>query len=515
MPDQTSLLFIWTDQQAVDTIGAYGNEMVETPNLDALAESGTVFRNAYCSEPICTPSRSTITTGKYPHTTGCTENNVPLAPDAKCFPELGDFNDYTTAFMGKWHLGDEVFAQHGFDEWISIADKYRGYFSSDRDDTTHSTYHEYLVSEGFEPDMTADDGFRYFSRDFAASLPEEHTKAAFLGREARRFIEEHRDEPFVLHVMFFEPHMPYTGPRDNQYNPRDVPLPSNFEHDGFEDQPLDVQLMRANIREGLYNPSPGLLGESPTEDDWRTLISNYWGLSSLVDTHVGHILDALDDCGRRDDTAVVFTSDHGDMMGSQGMVSKSTMFEESIKIPLITRFPAIDTPDEVTAPVSQVDLVPTLLDVMDQPQPEGLQGESWVPFLRGEDDLVNETVVVEWDGYKTGLQGGRSDWWQKEELPSGPQHPHYSDEYAEVWHEIADPGTVMSAMTTPVRTVITPEGWKLNYRGNGEHELYDLNDDPGETQNLAGDDSHTDVIDDLIGRLFEWQSRTRDPVYLP
>ena len=116
MADAPNLVVLWTDEQATRSLGCYGNDLAETPNVDALADDGVLFERAYCTQPVCTPSRSSVMTGLYPHTSGCVENNVPLQANARCLPELDGFSEYATAYMGKWHLGDEVFAQHGFDE---------------------------------------------------------------------------------------------------------------------------------------------------------------------------------------------------------------------------------------------------------------------------------------------------------------------------------------------------------------------------------------------------------------
>jgi len=207
MPDHPNLVFLLTDQQAIRTLGCYGNDRIETPNVDAFARESVQFERAYCAQPVCTPNRSTLLTGRYPHTTGLTENNTPLPGEERCLPELGDFEEYATAFMGKWDLGDEIFPQHGFEKWISIDDGYRDQYTRGETDE-RSSYASFLEANGFEPDLN---GGR-FSREFAASLPEEYSKPAYLADEATRFIHEHRDEPFILFVSFLEPHPPYSGP---------------------------------------------------------------------------------------------------------------------------------------------------------------------------------------------------------------------------------------------------------------------------------------------------------------
>ena len=135
-------------------------------------------------------------------------------------------------------------------------------------------------------------------------------------------------------------------------------------------------------------------GRTPlkTEADWRNVISNYWGLCSLVDTHVGRILDALEESGQADNTIVVFTSDHGDMMSSHRLLAKAVMFEEAVRVPLLIRMPGQRTQRRIAGPVSQVDLVPTLLDAMGCETPSHLQGKSLLPLLKGERDQATEDV---------------------------------------------------------------------------------------------------------------------------
>lgn len=511
MSPPPNLVFIWTDQQAPRTMAAYGNDRIETPNLNTLANEGTTFERAYCTSPVCGPSRSSIMTGKYSHTTGVTGNNIPLRADDTTMAELLD-EDYVTGWIGKWHLGDEVFRQRGFDEWISTEDQYHPFYSGDRPDNTHSDYHEFLIEHGYEPDQVEDDGYRWFSREFVAStVPEEHSKPKFMADAAIDFIQRHRDEPFVLHVMFLEPHDPYTGPRDDQYGSRDVELPPNFDHDGLDDQPLRYRFARETIRRGIYRRPPNIMATPPTEDDWREVISNYWGLVSLVDTHTGRILDALDGEGLTDETITVFTSDHGDMMGSHGLYTKMTQFEESVRVPLLLRLPdGTASGKRVERPVSQIDLLPTLLDAMGQSVPDhhGLQGESWLPFLRGEGGLEEENVFVEWNGANFHGAFGRRSVEHADETRPGliPEAEALADEMDLTEAE------VMHAYTDPARTVVTPDGWKLTYRRSGEHELYDLDEDPYERENMV--DQYPNVVDELHEAIVDWQVRTHDPVYL-
>jgi len=209
-----NLLFLWTDEQRADTMAAYGNRRIHARNLNRLADQSTVFRNAYVTQPVCTPNRAAVMTGLWPHTSGCTTNNVPLQADVPCMNELTGDADYRTAYMGKWHLGDEIFAQHGFEEWVGMEDGYTGHYGADRDRKARSDYHHWLVERGYKPS-----GKNTFSRGFAAGLPIEHCKPRFLETQACDFLRRNRNEPFMLNVNFLEPHMPFTGPLNDGYRP--------------------------------------------------------------------------------------------------------------------------------------------------------------------------------------------------------------------------------------------------------------------------------------------------------
>lgn len=181
-----NLLFLFTDEQRADTLGAYGNRKIHTPYLDELAAQSLVFQKCYVTQPVCTPSRSSILTGLYPHTNGCTANNVPLLETTLCVPQL--LTGYRTAYFGKWHLGDEVFAQHGFHDWFSIEDMYVRYYRKGRDRNVRSTYHHWLIANGYAPDRPGYGGAGVFSRGAAVRLPEVHCKPAYLAGEFSRWI---------------------------------------------------------------------------------------------------------------------------------------------------------------------------------------------------------------------------------------------------------------------------------------------------------------------------------------
>ena len=463
MATRPNLLFIFTDEQRFDTLRCYGNDFVRAPNLNALAEESFVFQHPYVTQPVCTPARSTIMTGLYPHTTGCIGNNIPLRAETVTLAEMVS-QDYRRTYCGKWHLGDEVIAQHGFEEWIGTEDNYRDHYSREEYFAQLSPYHHFLIENGFIPDKESK-GAKVFSRPAAARLPEDYTKAAFQGREAARFIRENAGDPFVLYVNFLEPHMPFTGPFDDMYSPEEIPTGPHF----MQKPPPNASAKNRRQAERFMQMEDYEGHNLTTEAGWRKLRAQYLGLVTLVDNAVGNILRALDESGVADNTLVVFTSDHGDMMGDHGQLTKGVLYEESVKVPLLIRIPWLGKQQrEVVGRFSQIDLAPTLLDLLGEPIPETLQGESRVPVLRGEETLERNDAFVEWN-----------------------------------------------AADDPWRTVVSAEGWKLNLSPEDQCELFDLNADPHEQQNRFDDPDQKDRIRDLAARIRRWQERTEDEAPLP
>ncbi|MHC4572936.1 MAG: sulfatase-like hydrolase/transferase [Planctomycetota bacterium] len=450
-----NLLFLWTDEQRADTMAAYGNTKIRVPNLNRLASESFVFKRAYVTQPVCTPSRCSVITGLWPHTSGLIRNNLPLPADTPCLPEMLSDPDYRTAYMGKWHLGDEIFPQHGFEEWVSIEDIYWKRYTKVRDkEHAVSDYHYHLVSLGHKPP-----GLR-FSRTFAAGLPFEQSKPKFLERRACDFLRRHRGEPFILYVNFLEPHMPFTGPFDNEYDPAYVDLPANFDDPLEDNEPLVYRKMRKEI----------IRKYGSDEESFRKLIARYWGLVTEVDMCVGGILNTLEELGLADNTIVVYTSDHGDMMGAHRLVTKGVMYEEASRVPWLMRVPWMGRNQRVIEqPVSHIDLIPTVLELMGSKSPDSLQGHSLVPLMKG-GKPAEDHVFIEWNV-----------------------------------------GTVQE-LNAPVRTVVSPDGWKLSLFKGDKSQLFNLNKDPGETKNLFDSGRHQDVINQLSARIRRWQKKTKDTI---
>ncbi|HKI89011.1 MAG TPA: sulfatase-like hydrolase/transferase [Draconibacterium sp.] len=469
-----NLLFIWTDQQRFDTMKAYGNDKIKVPNLNKLAEKSIVFLKAYVTQPVCTPSRSSVMTGLYPHTSGCVENNIPLKQETKTLPELINDSDYKTAYMGKWHLGDEVFAQHGFDEWYATEDGYNNYYSSTHDKNTKSAYYHWLIKKGIKPD--SDDEF---SRSFASNLPLDLGKPKFLEEKAIEFLEKNKDNPFILYVNFLEPHSPFSSTLNDYHNLEDLILP--------EDKTVFDSLTYRNMLRKLSK-------DGIKTDEVPDFVRRYWGLVSKVDMSVGNILNKLKELGLEENTLIVYTSDHGEMLGSHGFTAKRYAYDESSHIPLLIKLPGEQSQRFIKKPVSQIDIVPTLIDYMGYKTDAPLQGKSLSNVLNG-GELKENYVFFEMAPLIGILKENKitEDILDKTHLSRNEAHEILYAHY---------------------RVVVSPDGWKMVVSDKDKNELFNLNSDPDEYENLYYRGQNSEVIKRLSEKLINWQKETGDSLTL-
>jgi arylsulfatase A-like enzyme len=466
-----NLVLFLPDQQRADTIACYGGVKVHAPNLNKLASESVVFERAYVTHPVCTPSRSSLMTGTWPHINGCTRNSVPLDRHFRVFPELMEDRDYRTAYIGKWHLGEEGPAGRGFDEWISTDDR--------------GDYTNFLISKGITPDK--ENG--RFSELAISSLPVELSRPKFLERHASEFIEKHRDEPFILVVGFVEPHSPYNGPLNDEHLLDQVELDATATLPETEDIPLRYRLMREwqkaeAILDRQRLPIPLFFGVTPEE--YRSIKQRYLGLVTLVDQSIGAILACLERCDLTDNTIVVHTSDHGDSLGAHHLFGKEPRFEAATRVALLIRLRGQTRAKTVPRPVSHIDFVPTLLDLLGQPNHTQCAGKSLLPLIN-EEAAAPENVFLEWTPNRTKIKKGT---------------------------KLARRRTIKRAVEESTRTIVTPDGWKLCLRNKDLNELYNLNDDPLETRNLYADRRHASVIARLRDEIHRWQKLTNDKLKL-
>jgi arylsulfatase A-like enzyme len=458
--DKPNLLLIWTDQQRADTLAVYGNHRFRMNAINELASRSIVFDRCYDAQPVCTPARSCVMTGLWPHMTGCTTNNIPLPRDTKTLPELLADSAYRTAYIGKWHLGDEAFAQHGFEKWVSTEDGYSEYFAKDRAPGTKSSYHHFLKQLGYKPD-TKSGGY---SRGFAVRRRIDHCKPAFMSNEASRFILDNRDQPWMLSINFLEPHTPFFGPLNDLHDETEAPVPANYPGDSVEREPESYKETRAEYRrKGVEGQNLG------TRDGWQRINRNYAGLCTQVDLAVGQILRSLEASGQAGNTIIAFTSDHGEMMGSHSLYAKSVLYEEAIRIPMLLHVPYRQTRQLwVGQPVSHIDLAPTLLTLLTGKTPEQLPGESLLSYVDG-GKRREDHVYLQWNS------------------PQGPN----------------------------ARAVISPDGWKLGMYDKDNSLLFNRHDDPLELRNLYYRNEAVRTLRRLRAKVEQWQKRVGDKQALP
>ena len=466
-----NLILFLPDQQRADTVSCYRGVKVHAPNLNKVASESVVFERAYVTHPVCTPSRSSLMTGTWPHINGCTKNNVPLDPRFRVFPELMEDRDYRTAYIGKWHLGEEGPAGRGFQQWISTDD--------------HGDYISFLVSAGVAPDKPNG----RFSKLAISNMPLELSRPKFLEKHACEFIEKHHRDPFILVVGFVEPHSPYNGPLNDEHPLDQVDLDLTATLPESENIPLRYRLMRewqqaeaALDRQRL----PAQLFFGITPEEYRSIKQRYLGLITLVDQSIGAILGCLERFGLSGNTIVVHTSDHGDSLGAHRLFGKEVMFEEAARVPLLIRLPDQKRGKVVLQPVSHIDFVPTLLDLLGHPNHPQCAGKSLLPLIN-EEAVPPENVFLEWAPNRTKVKKGTS---------------------------LARRRMIKRAVEESTRAVVSFDGWKLCLRDKDLNELYNLSEDPLETRNLYENRQYAPVISRLSGEIHRWQESANDKLRL-
>ena len=461
-----NLILFLPDQQRADTLACYGGVKVHAPNLNKLASESVIFERAYVTHPVCTPSRSSLMTGTWPHINGCTRNSVPLDRRFLVFPELMQDKDYDTAYMGKWHLGEDGPIGRGFHQWIST--------------DHHGDYTNFLVSKGITPDKQNS----RFSELAISNLPLELSRPKFLERHACDFIEKHQRDPFILVVGFVEPHSPYNGPLNDEHPLDQIDLDLTATLPESENIPLRYRLMREWQQAEAVLDRKRLSTQlffGITPDEYRSIKQRYLGLVTLVDQSIGAILACLERFSLSDDTIVIHTSDHGDSLGAHHLFGKETMFEEAARVPFLIRLPGQSRGKMISHPVSHIDFVPTLLDLLSQPSHPQCGGKSLLPVIN--QALPPENVFIEWAPNRTKTKKGT---------------------------KLARRRMIKRAVDESTRTVVTPDGWKLCLRDKDLNELYNLKDDPSETRNLYADRQYASVISRLAGEIHRWQESAND-----
>ncbi len=443
---QPNFVLIMTDTQATNVIGAYGHPELDTPNIDRLAETGVKFNRAYTTCPVCTPARAGIFTGIYPHTAGAWTNNLPLGDNIITMGQRFRDSGYRTAYIGKWHLDGHDYFGTGIcpDGW---------------DDAYWYDGKRYLSELSEKEIWLWREGLSSLEQLRVHNIQPGFTWAHRVSDRAIHFLQRHSGRPFLLVVSYDEPHHPFTCPPEyvEKFVDYAYPLgPAAF--DALETKPAHQREWAASERLRVEN---GYVRHPM-----------YFGCNSFVDSEIGRVIDAVH-AHAPENTCLIYTSDHGDMLGAHRLSGKGpVMYEEIAHIPLIVELP--DASGAGTASdtlVSHIDLLPTMLELAGLDIPSILEGESIVPQLSGVED-PDRSVVLEFQRYEI-----EHDSW------GGFQ---------------------------PVRAIVSGH-YKLVINLLHTDELYNLQEDPAELTNLIEHPDHAKIRDVLHDRLLDWMFEKRDP----
>lgn len=383
-----NILFIVTDEFRHDCLGVAGHPIVRTPFLDKLAGQGVRFTQAYAASPVCSPSRATLFTGRYPQVHGVKQNNLPFNDGEITLPRLLRAHGYRTGIVGKLHL-------QATSDWFDYAqitdggrgDSYEAFLRASKQFITG------IANTAAVPGSLIGTG-RTPLKIGTSVLPEDKYEEAWVADRAVDFLRAQKDhgQPWFLFVSMFKPHSEYVipAPFDKMYAAKDMPLPKTFKVGGEAvldaSAPEPVPAAGKGKRQRATDDGPGSRARLSISDAdiLREVIAHYYGAVTMVDKHFGRVLAALDELGLADDTVVVFTSDHGNMLGERNRMFKSIMYESSGRVPLIFRAPGRIPAGRVNeAVLDNTAILPTLLDLSGLPVPAGVQGSSLAPVMRG------------------------------------------------------------------------------------------------------------------------------------
>jgi len=423
MSEKMNVLFIITDAQRADHLGCAGNPVLKTPNVDRLAQEGVRFTNYFCTNPICMPNRATLLTGLYPNVHGVRSNGINLREDIPTMTKTLKKRGWHTAAMGKIHhqfwLGafkQKFRSAESFDEWAdrrissnSFPVPYYGYDEveviSGNGTVCSGHYLEWL--EERSPERAEEMRKKVKNYDnifslFCDEIPEDLYNTTFVRERSISFLEryakgDYENKPFYLHCSFPDPHYPLWPPLEyqNQYKSEDIELPVSFSdiknlynHKFLRYHLKNLPFKRAFIRES-------------TEEEVRKLIALTYASIAYVDYSIGQILVTLDKLGYSNNTIILFSSDHGDLMGDHGLLFKGPCpFNSVLQLPLIWKVPGLTKQGISDSLVSSIDYPKTilnLLNIKERYHPPDMQGYDISPILGDPRKKVRDCVFIEND----------------------------------------------------------------------------------------------------------------------
>lgn len=444
-PQRPNVVFIITDDQRWDCMSCAGHPFLKTPNMDRLAAEGARFVNAFVTTSLCSPSRASFLSGLYAHTHGVLNNFTDFPRDLPSFPRRLKELGYHTAYIGKWHMGeDDDSPRPGFDYWVS----HRG--QGVYEDNEFNINGKRAVIPGYYTHVVT------------------KLATAWL-RQARR--------PFLLCLGHKAPHTPFTPEAKYRHVFDHIPVYYPWSAFQLESKPQWIR-ERLVTWHGIYGPLFGFREKFPDTSaagmvDFARFVRSYAATLLSVDDSVGEIYETLRALGELDRTVFIYTSDNGMLLGEHGMTDKRTMHEPSIRIPLLMRYPPLVASGQVVDEmVLNIDIAPTILEICGAPPLEKVHGLSLVPLLKGEKVTWRDAWYYEYNyekefPYTPNVRGIRTKKWKYIRYPHGDGGPD-----------------------------------------RHKAELYDLENDPEELVNLVDQPAYREVVAELEKRLFELQRQT-------
>ncbi|TMR24911.1 DUF4976 domain-containing protein [Nonomuraea turkmeniaca] len=482
MTKRPNILWLCADQQRFDTVGCYGNPFVETPNLDRLAAGGVMFDHAYAQSPVCTPSRASFLTGRYPRTTRARQNGGSIPAGERLIPRILADAGYTCGLVGKLHIRAAHPRPHrpvesriddGY-SWFSWSHQPPPNAAQAAMDWPTNAYSNWLRARGITFERQAHPDTEHVQ----IGVEEQHQHTTWCAETATEFVETMAGfpQPWLLSVNFYDPHHPFDPPKEllERYLDRldDIPLP-RFRPGELDNKPLLQQEHYA----GGHSAARTFVHSEMSEREHRVIRAAYWAMIDMLDRQIGRILDALERTGQREDTIVIFHADHGEMLGDHGIYLKGAYFyDPAVRVPLILNWPRrLASGRRVSGLVELVDVAPTVLEAVGADLEPGIQGRSLMPLIDGRVAEHRDDVYCEF--YNAG-------------------GPHRGQ------------GTYATMVRSERHKIVVYHGSGDGVRG----ELYDLDDDPGEHVNRWDDPAYLAAKTDMLQRMTDRMAMTADPL---
>jgi len=379
-PAKPNIVFILVDDLRWDALSCMGHPVARTPNIDRIAKEGVLFKNFFVSIPLCSPSRSSFLTGQYVHTTGVINNanHNELSHQLATFPKLLHDTGYETAYVGKWHMGNDDSPRPGFDRWVSF--KGQG---------------------AYENPMINVDGKASKVDGYMTDI---------LNGHALNFIKQEHKKPFALYLAHKAVHGPFTPAERHKdlYADAKFPLTPNHQ-DKLEGKPaLTRELPVAPSADATPKKKKKAAKAAGAPTGHENIMRQQLRALAAIDEGVGQLLKALEESKQLDKTMVIFTSDNGYFWGEHGLGDKRWAYEESIRDPLLVRYPKFIKAGTTLEPLAlNIDIAPTLLDLAGAPIPKSVQGRSLLPLFKDEKAPWRSSILSEY--YQEG-QNRTPDW---------------------------------------------------------------------------------------------------------